>query len=103
MNKNPGFPSNLMRATSALHLKRRTTMTTTNTQKELDAVLNYTERVGTKPPENNPIKRAKDMLFSAEATWPVIAEEEGGLKEAFLPYMVVVGFIPGLIGSVLSV
>ena len=78
-------------------------MPTTETEKELDAVLKYSERVGSKPAENNSIKRAKDILLSAEATWPIIAEEEGGLKEALLPYMVVIGFIPGLIGAVLSV
>ena len=78
-------------------------MPTAETQKDLDTLLHYTERVGSRPPENNPIKRAMDMLFRAQATWPVIAEEEGGLKEAFIPYMVIIGFVPGLIGSILNV
>ena len=52
-------------------------MPSTETQKELDDVLHYSERVGTKTPENNPLKRAKDMIFQPAATWQAIAEEEG--------------------------
>src|SRR5258708_7923977 len=78
-------------------------MTTAQTQNELDQLLNFSERVGSVPAESNVLKRAKDMIFRPAATWPIIAREEGGLKEALLPYMVVIGFVPGLIGSILSV
>jgi hypothetical protein len=64
--------------------------------------LDFSERVGTHAPEPSSIKRAKDILFCPGAVWPIIVVEEGGLKEALIPYTLVVGLIPMIIGSVLA-
>ncbi len=69
---------------------------------ELDQLLNYSERVGTRAPESSVVKRAKDILFHSASVWPIIAIEEGGLKEALFPYTLIVGFIP-MVGASLLV
>ena len=77
-------------------------MTTSKAQNEWDQQLHFSERVGTVPPETHTLKRALDILFRPDAVWPVIAQEEGGLKEVFLPYTVMIALVPTLMGALLS-
>src|SRR3977135_1057996 len=42
----------------------------------------------------NTIQRFKDILLSPTATWKEVAQEPGGLKEAFIPYGVAMVLIP---------
>ena len=67
-----------------------------------ESLLNFNERVGTQPVCASAARRAAALLLRPGPTWRLIAQEEGGLKEAFVPYAVVVGLLPAAVGSVLT-
>ena len=67
-----------------------------------ETLLNFNERVGTRKELRPSIARAAAMLVKPALEWRRIAEEEGGLKDVYVPYVVTIGFFPTVIESLLN-
>lgn len=46
--------------------------------------------------------RALKLLKNPESVWAQVAGESGGLVEAFVPYSIVIGLVPMILGAVLG-
>jgi hypothetical protein len=70
--------------------------------KAIGVFFNFHERAGDKPAQTGVLARVADLLWHPAKAWSEISEEEGGLFELIVPYVVCAAGVPAIAGFILS-